>query len=280
MSGDNSFEYLERIVAFLTAVWFAGIYINVIKLKYFIFFQNKLIGRFCRKIGISPIIGEICAGILMGPQGWNVVPEVLCNEKGECESLWQVMGNAGVTLMIAESGTHIHFDKLKKVGKNAFFVAVLGTFAPLLAGIGFSYLFDQNNRNFANIFAAGCTLAPTSVGIALKLLGEAKQLNSFAGQTIVTAAFLDDVFSIVLLVVLKSLGSGGNLQINVSSILLTSLYCFLFLGIGMLLSIYFFSKLFPKILRWIPLKFDINYQPRDEVHLMYVLHGSIVKESK
>ena len=252
MSGGGSFTLLLKIVAFLATVWFAG--------------------RFCRRIRISPIIGEIIAGIVMGPQVVGVVPEVVKDPKtGEYDSLWQVMGTIGVTLMIAESGTHIHFNKLKKVGKNAFFVAVLGTFVPLAIGMGFAHLFDSNNEAFtkSSAFAAGCALAPTSVGIALKLLSDAKQLNSLAGQTIVTAAFLDDVFSIVLLVVLESLGTSTT--VNISGILMSSIYCFLFLGIGMLLSVYLFSHLFPKILNKIPLYFDLNYQPRDEIHLILML---------
>ena len=57
-------------------------------------------------------------------------------------------------------------------------------------------------------FAAGCALAPTSVGISIKLLSDAKMLNSMAGQTTLTAAFIDDVFSLVLLVLLASLAEG------------------------------------------------------------------------
>jgi|TARA_B110001469_G_scaffold120191_1_gene128442 Kef-type K+ transport system membrane component KefB len=46
------------------------------------------------------------------------------------------------------------------------------------------------------------------VGISIKLLSDAKMLNSLAGQTTLTAAFIDDVFSLVLLVLLASLSEG------------------------------------------------------------------------
>ena len=45
--------------------------------------------------------------------------------------------------------------------------------------------------------ATGFSMAPTSVGIALKLLGEFNQLNTQCGQGIVTAAFIDDIFSLI-----------------------------------------------------------------------------------
>ena len=46
------------------------------------------------------------------------------------------------------------------------------------------------------------------MGISIKLLSDAKMLNSMAGQTTLTAAFIDDVFSLVLLVLLASLAEG------------------------------------------------------------------------
>merc|ERR1712110_840555 len=54
--------------------------------------------------------------------------------------------------------------------------------------------------------SAGVALAPTSVGIALKLLHEAKALQTYFGQAVMTAAFVDDVLSLVLFSVLFSLG--------------------------------------------------------------------------
>ncbi len=113
MSGGE-FTTLAEIVAFITVVWFSG--------------------RIARMIHISPIIGEIAAGIIMGPEVANVVPGVT-KSHGTYESLWQVFGTFGVTLMIAESGTHIHFDKLRKVGGSAFVVAIIGTFLPLITAM-------------------------------------------------------------------------------------------------------------------------------------------------
>merc|ERR1719277_2837799 len=53
--------------------------------------------------------------------------------------------------------------------------------------------------------SVGTALAPTSVGIALRLLGEAKVLHMNFGQAIITAAFVDDILSLILFNVLFSL---------------------------------------------------------------------------
>lgn len=79
----------------------------------------------------------------MGPNGLDLVPGSIQysfnTDSHECHevhgtSLWEIAGTIGVTLMIAESGTHIHFDKIRKVGMAALGVAILGTLVPFIAG--------------------------------------------------------------------------------------------------------------------------------------------------
>jgi Kef-type K+ transport system membrane component KefB len=105
--------------------------------------------------------------------------------------------------MIFESGLHFDFDQARTVGPWACAVAVLGTFLPLLSGTALSmaYGFD-----FLDSLAAGTALAPTSVGIALTLLHQAKALHLYFGQAVMTAAFVDDVLSLILFSVIFNLG--------------------------------------------------------------------------
>merc|ERR1719384_2996774 len=65
--------------------------------------------------------------------------------------------------------------------------------------------------------SVGTALAPTSVGIALRLLGEAGVLQNGFGQAIITAAFVDDIMSLVLFNVLFSLRGDFNLFSTVIS---------------------------------------------------------------
>jgi len=243
MSGSD-FDHIIHIVLFLIIIWVSG--------------------RLCKFVKLSPLIGWIAAGMAFGPEGLSLIDK-------DTKPVWTLLGTLGVTLLICESGTHIHFDKLKKVGQSAVIVAVIGTFLPVACGLALAHLFGASDMKTA--FAAGCSMAPTSVGVALKLLTEANQLNSLPGQTIVTAAFLDDVFSIILFVVLQSLQSDGKTDSPPLwlSVMQTFLFCFLFLAVGVVLAIYVFSRYIPKLLHYIPSYDDKTYQPRDEMHLMMMM---------
>ena len=89
--------------------------------------------------------------------------------------------------MIFESGLHVDFGMLRKVGLRASVVALLGTFLPLLSGMLLVMAFDSERYELWPVgLAVGVSLAPTSVGMALKMLGEKKQLGEEYGQLIVT----------------------------------------------------------------------------------------------
>ena len=152
----------------------------------------------------------------------------------------------GVALMIFESGMHFDFDQASKVGPWACVIAVLGTFLPLLGGFGVSAAFGY--PMFPDSFSVGVALAPTSVGMALKLLHEAKALHHYFGQCVMTAAFVDDVLSLIIFSVLFSAGSG---DVTFASVLPLILGC-----IFMDLAIPAAVKVFPPILKAILSKFE------------------------
>lgn len=129
---------------------------------------------------------------------------------------------------------HLNFDMIKNIGGKATVVAILGTFLPILAGVGVMMAF--NFELWPIGLSVGVALAPTSVGMALKMLGEKKQLGEPFGQLIVTAAFIDDIFSLVALTMLLQIGEAqkpGNV-LSLWAILGPLIYSFLFCGIGAL----------------------------------------------
>ena len=186
---------------------------------------------------------------------------------GHIKSIWQFIGEIGVTLMIFESGMHIHFEKVAQIGKKALWVAVVGTALPFFSGwLIVGGLFGMDNF-FPSGFAAGCAFAPTSVGISIFLLEDAKMLNSMAGQTTLTAAFIDDVFSLVMLVILTNLAKG---ELGPADVIVPIIGSFCFLGLSVFLAIKVFPHL-QKLLDKAPTSKYASIKPRDELHLFIMV---------
>jgi Kef-type K+ transport system membrane component KefB len=189
--------------------------------------------------------------------------------------IFSLVGHTGVAMMIFESGMHFDFAQARVVGPWASAVAILGTFIPVATGLGLSLAFGFD---FLEGLAAGVTLAPTSVGIALKLLHEAKALHLYFGQAVMTAAFVDDVLSLILFSVLFSL---GNIEF----------WPFFRLGCGLLfmaITIVAAVKVWPPLLSWLFSKVpedkpDAKVTRHDEVMwivmlLTLLVYGQITHE--
>ncbi|CAK9065741.1 unnamed protein product [Durusdinium trenchii] len=181
----------------------------------------------------------------------------------ECQltpDMFTLIGHAGVALMIFESGMHFDFQKAKVVGPKACVVAVLGTILPLAAGTLLTMAFQK--PFFPQGVAAGTALAPTSVGIALRLLGEAGVLKENFGQAIITAAFVDDILSLILFNVLFSLGG----DFDVVQVVVNPVVGVVLMVLATLLALHFWPKfingwLLPKV----PVKEGAKVARTDEV---------------
>merc|ERR1719210_2660235 len=113
-------------------------------------------------------------------------------------------------MIMFESGLHLDVKQARKVGRKACLVAILATVLPLVTGAlllwGFGYWTLKAGAT------VGVALAPTSVGIALRILGEARVLGQDLGQSIMTAALVDDILSLILFNILLRLDTVGNLD--------------------------------------------------------------------
>jgi Kef-type K+ transport system membrane component KefB len=237
-----------------------GGYDVMLELAFFIAAQ-WLVGRIFRKFGGPAILAEMITGVVLGPEVLKLVPYAKEDPITHDPSILVLIGNMGVALMIFESGMHLHFDKVAEVGKQAIVIAIIGTLAPIALGVGIGYAigFDV----FPDSMAIGISLAPTSVGISLKMLGEAKFLNSIPGQTIITSAFIDDIFSLVMLVIMINV-AGGN--ITPASIIIPLVASFAFVGGGAWAAV----NVMPRIKQLINKAGDsrgASIQPRDELHI-------------
>ena len=236
-----------------------------------IIFPNDESGSSSSSVGrmlAGSVDGPPCKANLMWTPRWTMSDTTVVGDQMHTPDIWSFMGTVGVTLLIMESGMHINFEKVKQIGGQALIVAIVGTTMPLILGMLLVGALFGQDAMYPDGFAAGCALAPTSVGISIKLLSDAKMLNSMAGQTTLTAAFIDDVFSLVLLVLLSSLAADADDAALV--IVLRTIAAFAFLGAGVVGGKHVLPMM-DKPLSRIPFVRGASIQPRDEVHLLCML---------
>src|SRR5262245_31930666 len=88
----------------------------------------KVAAEIAERIGVPAVVGEIVAGILVGPSLLHLV--------GDNDEVLRTLGEIGVILLLLEVGLEMDLAELGKVGRASLLVATVGVVSPLLLGIG------------------------------------------------------------------------------------------------------------------------------------------------
>lgn len=167
-----------------------------------VFCVAKFLGLVARKLQMPQVVGEIVAGLILGPCILNIV-DISNPQYGlSIRSIAEI----GVIMLMFSAGLGTNLKELLKVGPKAFLIACAGVAVPLAAGTGVYYLFGLNNGNqFFEALTVGTILAATSVSITVQALKELGYLRTEVGNTILSAAIIDDVIGMVVLTFVMTL---------------------------------------------------------------------------
>ncbi len=166
----------------------------------------KVFGIIARKLHAPEVVGEIVAGLLIGPAVLGIVDQ---------SDFINKMAEIGVIMLMFEAGLSTDMKKLKQTGLKATVIACAGVFVPLIMGavlfMSFYGFGPIGSDQFIKGLFIGTLMAATSVSITVAALKELGKLSGTVGTTIVSAAIIDDVIVIVVLTfVLSAKGSGAS----------------------------------------------------------------------
>lgn len=153
----------------------------------------KLFGMFVRKFRVPQVVGEIIAGLLIGPSVLGLV------RSGDFLS---TMAEIGVVLLMFSAGLETNLHDLAKSGLAATLIACFGVAVPMAGGTALYMVYygvGFHDPQFLNAVMIGCIMTATSVGITVESLKEMGYLSGKVGTTILSAAIIDDVIGIIVL---------------------------------------------------------------------------------
>ncbi|MEK6286422.1 MAG: cation:proton antiporter [Acidobacteriota bacterium] len=158
----------------------------------------KLAAELFERIRQPAVVGEIIAGIIIGPSVLNFVQPT---------DVLEALAEIGVIFLLFTVGLETRPSEIFKVGGTATIVAVLGVVVPFLAGWGLLSLWPGYSSIEA-IFL-GAAMVATSVGITARVLSGMGLITAEASRVILAAAVIDDVIGLLVLAVASSLAEGS-----------------------------------------------------------------------
>ena len=159
----------------------------------------KGFGLIARKLKAPQVVGEIIAGLILGPSLLKWV---------EPSDFISGVAEIGVILLMFSAGLETNLTQLKKTGAKATLIACSGVFVPLIGGALLYFCFYDfapiGSEEFFRAVFIGTILTATSVSITVQALKELGKLTDEVGTTIMSAAIIDDVIGILVLTIVIS----------------------------------------------------------------------------
>jgi Kef-type K+ transport system membrane component KefB len=192
----------------------------------FILLVAKLFGElFERFLGQSPVLGELLAGMIIGPYALGhlirlpgMQGPLFGMPDGHAEGipispeLWGIAQLAAILLLFS-TGLETDLGLFLKFGLPALLVATGGVLLPFVFGVALTILFGHaDGIMHPSALLMGAAMTATSVGITARVLTNLGKLASPEGITILAAAVMDDVLGMIVLAVVTNIARHGTIE--------------------------------------------------------------------
>jgi len=182
-------------------------------------------------LGQQSVIGEIAAGIVLGPSllGW-LWPEAYgflfpASSLGNLHLISQL----GLILFMFIIGMELQLDSLRTKASQAMVVSHVSILLPYLLGIGLAYFiytdFAPSNISFLPYaLFMGIAMSITALPVLARILKERNMLQSATGNMAIICAAIDDVSAWFLLAIVISIAKAGDWVNAALTIVLTLVF--------------------------------------------------------
>ncbi len=162
-----------------------------------------------------PVVGEMAAGIALGPTLFGVIAPSIFHSLFPPDSLspLDLVSQAGLLLFVFFLGLHIDSSNLRRQQRTAFWCSAASVIAPLLAGLAIApFLFRDYGHGDLFIFALfiGAALSVTALPVLARILNERRMTETQVGVIAMTGAAMSDVAAWILLALILTLTARGR----------------------------------------------------------------------
>lgn len=197
--------------------------VNILKDLAIIVIAAKFCGILARKLKAPQVVGEIVAGLIIGPSILGLVAQT---------DFIAQLAEIGVILLMFSAGLETDLKDLLKTGPKALAIACAGVFVPLIGGtllyMGFYGSAAVGTEHFYKAVFIGVIMTATSVSITVEALKELGKLKGKVGTTILSAAIIDDVIGIIVLTFVIGFKSPDS---NPGKVVISTILFFVFAGV-------------------------------------------------
>jgi Kef-type K+ transport system membrane component KefB/nucleotide-binding universal stress UspA family protein len=214
---------------------------------------GRLMGELMQRIGQPAVMGQLIAGILLGPSVlgalWPELQHSLFPTSPDQRAMIDAVAQLGILLLLLLTGMETDLSVVRRSRRTAFSVSIAGIAVPFLCGVLLGELLpetmlpDPEKRLITTLFL-GTALSISSVKIVAMVVRQVGFLRRTVGQVIVAAAIIDDTIGWIIMSVTFGLALHGGVDLPAlaKSLVGTTIFLVLSFTIG--------RRLVFRVIRW------------------------------
>lgn len=195
----------------------------------------RLLGELFRRIRQPTLGGELLAGIILGPTIFGIV---------QPDQSLEIFSTIAIFFVMLFIGLEMDLREIRRAGRAAFVISIISLILPFVVGYYVSSFFGL--PMVQSLFVA-LLLSVTSVPVSAMILLELGILKTKIGTTVLSAAVVDDIITLVILAVILQLHVSGGTSVNFGEIGISTLHMTAYLS-----GIVFLAYAVHKINKWFP----------------------------
>ncbi|GII96320.1 cation:proton antiporter [Sinosporangium siamense] len=166
-----------------------------------------LLGRAAAALRMPPVVGELAAGLVLGPLVWLFPPDPAQFH------LVDAVAQVGVLLLVGLTGAHLDLRLIRRQGATIARLSAFGLAVPLAMGVAAGLMLPVSMRGPADpaVFALflGVAMCVSAIPVIAKTLHDMNLLHRNVGQLTLAAGMIDDAFGWLMLSVVSGMATFG-----------------------------------------------------------------------
>lgn len=198
----------------------------------------RLLGWVFKKIGQPSVLGEILAGIILGPSLLGLYFPDVSAFVFPVQSIGnlQILSQIGLVLFMFIIGMELNLDVLKNKVHEAVVISHASIILPFAAGMGLAYFiyseFAPDGISFLSFsLFLGISMSITAFPVLARIIQERGMQKTRLGAVVITCAAADDITAWCLLAAVIAVVKAGSLVSSVYTILLALTYVFVMIKV-------------------------------------------------
>jgi len=202
----------------------------------------RILGEICRRFKQPAIIGEIIAGIILGPTllgtYWHSMFNSIFLASSRAYGAFDGLANVGIILLMFIAGFEVDIKQIRRDGKQAAAISLTGIIFPFIIGFAAAWFFYQRifSNNDSNQFITsmffGTALSITALSVITKILMDLNILKTKIGNIVLTSAMIDDFLGWVLFSIIMQMMHSKDQQGSWMAVGMVLLFALFMVTIG------------------------------------------------